>query len=53
MLTDDLAGEEYKIIASIISINGVNYTTFKETTLFYVILVLQAMYMNRKFLAES
>ena len=53
MLTDDLAGEEYKIIASIISINGVNYTTFKETTLFYMILVLPAMYMNRKFLAES
>ena len=53
MLTDDLSGEEYKIIASIVSINSVNYTTFKQTTLFYVILIVPAMYMNRKYFTES
>jgi hypothetical protein len=52
MLDDDLKGEEYKIIASLICINGVNYTTFQETISFYVIFVAPAMYLNRKYLAE-
>ena len=52
MLDDDLKGEEYKIIASLICINGVNYTPFQETISFYVIFVAPAMYLNRKYLAE-
>ena len=53
LYTDDLKAEEYKIIAALVPVTAMNYTTFRETTCFYLLFIAPIMYMNRKFLAEN